>query len=89
MRHRGFLLPESDEVVVEFRGGGGNARPEESINWGGGGGARDDLLQPLLATAPPSRSGQQSRSHLGLHTRHDNTPAIVKLSGIRAGLMQE
>jgi hypothetical protein len=48
-----------------------------------------DELQPLLAPAAPADFGQPAQRHVqGLHVGNDNTPAIVKLSSIRASLMQ-
>lgn len=88
MKHRGYFVPASDDVVIDFNGGVGGTGSATSINRGGGGALRDEL-QPLLATVSPTRSGQQTRGRQGLHTSNDNTPAIVELSGIRAALMQE
>ncbi len=87
MKHREYFMPESDEVVINLHGFRG-VQSQVSINLNGEDAARDEL-QPLLGTIPPSRSGQQARLRQGLHTSNDNTPAIVKLSGIRAAMMQE
>ena len=84
MKHRGCAMPAFDEVAIDF-----DARPAGSINRGGEGDGRDEL-QPLLAPVPPPAfSEQRLRDHEGLHVKNDNTSAIVKLSGIRAALMQE
>ena len=88
MKHRGIRAPESDDAIIDFESGAGDVRSAASINSAGAGAARDEL-QPLLGIVSPTRSGQQARLRQGLHTSNDNTSAIVKLSGIRAALMQE
>lgn len=87
MRHRGHVTPSCDDVVVYVEGDSRGISLGGSINCGGGG-ALSDGLQPLLAPATPARYTHRARAGQGMHTRNDNTPAIVALSEIRAGLMR-